>query len=224
MSVFSTWESADGRTVSHLTLCLHIKDIFHILTMSSHCPFLDCFRHHLYMYRVENVCRFLMYGKENACLAGAVWFCCSQPPHCCCVYSFPALSLFSSLSPGVSSSDRGFCYCSACAMEIRSVLKVLEVTVRQIIDTESSEEQHFRCKAGCSFPLGTFSWLLLQPCLPSWSVTPPEKDFLFPFHTWWTHTSLHAASFSAAVLEVSATRNTASRHPASTPSCWRACA
>lgn len=85
---------------------------------------------------------------------------------------------------GVSSSDRDFYYCSACTMEIWSLLQVLEVTVTQIIDTESSEEQHFRCKAGCRFLLGTFLWLLLQPCLPSWRVTPSEKDFLLPFYTW----------------------------------------
>lgn len=40
----------------------------------------------------------VVHRTEQACLATAVWFCCSQPSRCC--YSFPAHSFFSSLSLG----------------------------------------------------------------------------------------------------------------------------
>lgn len=123
--------------------------------------------------------------KQSAFLAGAVWFCRSQPSRCRRVYSIsrfvPFLIPFTS---GISSSEGDFYPRSVSAMEARSLLQVLEVTVTQRIDTASSENHHFWCKAACKFLLGAFSWLLLQPCLPSWRVAPPGKDFLFPFHAW----------------------------------------
>lgn len=114
---------------------------------------------------------FLIYGKEIVCLVSAV-----TSHLTVAVYSFPALSLFSSLSLGCKLFRQGLC-CSSSTMEIQCLLQVLKVTLTQIIDTESSEEQHFQCKAGCRFLLGTFLWLLLHLALLFWRVTPPKPDF-----------------------------------------------
>lgn len=48
--------------------------------------------------------------------------------------------------------------------------------------------------------LGTFSWPLLQPCVPPWPA--PGKKGVYSLSTG-THTSLHTPNFSVTVLQVS---------------------
>lgn len=166
-----------------------------------------------------------MYGKKilgQWCLVWPLATISSLP----CLFDFLLPPFSPPFHSGLSSSEGDLYYCSTSAMEIPSLLQVLEATVTQIIATESSEEHDFRCKAGCRPLLGTFLGLLLQSCLPSWRVTPPGKDFLFPCCAWLL-VDMHIAACCPLLCSGAggvSHQNAASRHPASTPRCWRACA
>lgn len=68
----------------------------------------------------------VVHRTEQACLATAVWFCCSQPSRCC--YSFPAHSFFSSLSLGQRLFRQVF-ITAALLLRRSHLLQILGVTV-----------------------------------------------------------------------------------------------
>lgn len=93
------------------------------------------------MCEKENAWPVLLGCAVHSCIAAAVF---THVLHC--PFSHP-------FHLGISSSDRDFI--TAALERWRSdLLRVSEVKVTQITDTESGEE-YFRCKAGCRCLLGT---------------------------------------------------------------------